>query len=192
VFIDRYHATQIHHPRQARNALAYVLNNWRKHREDLGACLRQPRIDRYSSAVWFADWAELDGGLFSWPKGYEPLAGRATTDLAARERMETRWSAGAIDDLRPRAARPAVGTGQSQRNNVGQHVNVEAGGGGRLVGAVEQIRGSIAGGDAIRGRVHRDHSRAGERACASSAAPLMNGRNSIDGRAVDEWAELDR
>ena len=84
VFIDRYHATQIHHPRQARNALAYVLNNWRKHREDLGACLRQPRIDRYSSAVWFADWAELDGGLFSRPTAYEPLpVARPRTSLLA-------------------------------------------------------------------------------------------------------------
>jgi REP element-mobilizing transposase RayT len=73
VFIDRYHATQIHHPRQARNALAYVLNNWRKHREDRAAFQQRPRIDRYSSAVWFANWAELDGGLFAWPKGYEPL-----------------------------------------------------------------------------------------------------------------------
>jgi REP element-mobilizing transposase RayT len=85
VFIDRYHATQIRSPRQARNALAYVLNNWRKHREDRAAFMQRPRIDRYSSAVWFVDWAELDGGLFSWPKGYEPLpVARPRTWLLAR------------------------------------------------------------------------------------------------------------
>jgi REP element-mobilizing transposase RayT len=34
VFECRYHATAITAPRQARNALAYVLNNWRRHKED--------------------------------------------------------------------------------------------------------------------------------------------------------------
>ena len=45
VFVDRYHAKIIRSPRQARNALAYVLNNWRKHREDrqLGRRRLDPR-----------------------------------------------------------------------------------------------------------------------------------------------------
>jgi hypothetical protein len=34
VFADRYHVVVIRSPRQARNTLAYILNNWRKHRED--------------------------------------------------------------------------------------------------------------------------------------------------------------
>ena len=34
VFAYRYHATQIRTPYHARHALAYVLNNWRRHRED--------------------------------------------------------------------------------------------------------------------------------------------------------------
>ncbi len=34
VFPDRYHVEVITTPRQARHALAYVLNNWRRHRED--------------------------------------------------------------------------------------------------------------------------------------------------------------
>ena len=34
LFAHRFHATPIRSPRQARNALAYVLNNWRHHRED--------------------------------------------------------------------------------------------------------------------------------------------------------------
>jgi REP element-mobilizing transposase RayT len=53
VFAFRYHATPIETPRQARNALAYVLNNWRRHRNDA----RGPwRIDPYSSAEQFAGW----------------------------------------------------------------------------------------------------------------------------------------
>src|SRR5215468_8676929 len=34
VFPDRYHAEIITSPRQARHALSYVMNNWRKHDED--------------------------------------------------------------------------------------------------------------------------------------------------------------
>ena len=34
VFSDRYHSEVITTPRRARHALAYVLNNWRKHGED--------------------------------------------------------------------------------------------------------------------------------------------------------------
>src|SRR5690606_27799678 len=33
VFPDRYHAVIIKNPRQARGALSYVLNNWRRHGE---------------------------------------------------------------------------------------------------------------------------------------------------------------
>lgn len=33
-FCDRYHDEVVSTPRQARHALAYVLNNWRKYRED--------------------------------------------------------------------------------------------------------------------------------------------------------------
>jgi hypothetical protein len=39
VFPDRYHMEIITTPRQARHALAYVLNNWRKHREDKASAL---------------------------------------------------------------------------------------------------------------------------------------------------------
>jgi putative transposase len=53
VFPFRYHATTIRTPSQARNALAYVLNNWRRHRNDV----RAPwRIDPYSSAEAFRGW----------------------------------------------------------------------------------------------------------------------------------------
>ena len=53
VFAFRYHATPITSPTQARNAIAYILNNWRRHRNDV----RAPwRIDPYSSAAQFHGW----------------------------------------------------------------------------------------------------------------------------------------
>ena len=72
LFPHRYHATQITSARQARNAVSYVLNNWRRHLEDV----RDPRawraqLDPYSSGVSFAGWR----GSPRWklPDGYDPL-----------------------------------------------------------------------------------------------------------------------
>ena len=74
VFTDRYHATAIATPRQARHALAYVLNNWRRHREDHGALgERRALVDRYSSGIAFGGWAERDGVPFAWPPRFEPM-----------------------------------------------------------------------------------------------------------------------
>ncbi|HTJ46681.1 MAG TPA: transposase [Kofleriaceae bacterium] len=53
VFAFRYHATAITNPTQARNAICYVVNNWRHHR-----CDRHDtrRFDPYSTAHAIADW----------------------------------------------------------------------------------------------------------------------------------------
>ena len=53
VFGDRYHAEILDGPRRVRHALAYVLNNWRRHREDLG---RRDRLDPFSSSAAFPGW----------------------------------------------------------------------------------------------------------------------------------------
>jgi REP element-mobilizing transposase RayT len=53
VFADRYHADQLANPRMVRNAIAYVINNWRKHGEDRGSALS---IDPYASATSFTQW----------------------------------------------------------------------------------------------------------------------------------------
>ena len=45
-----YHATAVDSPTQARNALAYILNNWRHHRADTGA---RCKADPYSSGPGF-------------------------------------------------------------------------------------------------------------------------------------------
>jgi hypothetical protein len=66
VFAERYDATVIRHPKQVRNALAYVLNNWRKHGTtgDAPACVE---TDPCSSADYFDGWARR-------PRLLEPLA----------------------------------------------------------------------------------------------------------------------
>jgi len=75
VFPDRYHAEIITSPRQARHALSYVMNNWRKHQEDRSAVTRTWAIDWFSSAAMFPDWAEYGDEGFLWrgPQTYEPL-----------------------------------------------------------------------------------------------------------------------
>jgi putative transposase len=54
VFADRYHARALRSPREVRNALGYVLNNWRHHREHLG---HGEVFDFYSSARAFDGWS---------------------------------------------------------------------------------------------------------------------------------------
>jgi hypothetical protein len=52
VWADRFHAHALKTPREVRNALVYVLNNFRKH-------LRGARgMDPLSSARWFGGWKE--------------------------------------------------------------------------------------------------------------------------------------
>jgi hypothetical protein len=50
VFADRYHARTLVTPREVRNALVYVLNNWKKH---VGHAIG---LDERSSARWFDGW----------------------------------------------------------------------------------------------------------------------------------------
>jgi REP element-mobilizing transposase RayT len=75
VFSDRYHVEVITSPTQARNAIAYILCNFRKHREDQVAPMSSWRIDWFSSAMKFPDWAERgeETLLRCQPEAYEPL-----------------------------------------------------------------------------------------------------------------------
>ncbi|HEY5950231.1 MAG TPA: transposase [Kofleriaceae bacterium] len=66
VFPDRFHQEIITTPRQARRALAYVLNNWRKHREDQHEFSRAWRVDPYSTGAMFDGWKEREHDLFHW------------------------------------------------------------------------------------------------------------------------------
>jgi REP element-mobilizing transposase RayT len=75
VFVDRYHLEVIKTPRQARRALSYVLNNWRKHREDRDGLPSEWNVDPYSSAVHFLGWREREDAvlLWRWHDTYDPL-----------------------------------------------------------------------------------------------------------------------
>jgi REP element-mobilizing transposase RayT len=70
VFRDRYHTTELTTPRQVRACVAYVLNNWRRHREDR---TRVGELDPFSSGLLFGGWRELEGQLFRPRAGYSPL-----------------------------------------------------------------------------------------------------------------------
>jgi REP element-mobilizing transposase RayT len=75
VFPDRYHAEIITTPTRARHALNYVINNWRKHREDRADMARSWKIDPFSTAVMFPGWEEYGEQAFLWrgPPTYDPL-----------------------------------------------------------------------------------------------------------------------
>jgi REP element-mobilizing transposase RayT len=53
-FSDRYHVHALTTPTEVRNALCYVLNNWRKHREHVDH--RRWALDPFSSADLFDGW----------------------------------------------------------------------------------------------------------------------------------------
>ncbi len=57
VFAFRYHAKQITSAHYARNAISYVLNNWRRHRADQFNSEMSMPFDHYSSASMFRGWA---------------------------------------------------------------------------------------------------------------------------------------
>ena len=73
VFEYRYHTTALRSPRQTRNAIAYVLNNWRRHREDeRGLAERFAKVDPYSNGITFDRWhdwrpSELPTGYVAFP-----------------------------------------------------------------------------------------------------------------------------
>jgi REP element-mobilizing transposase RayT len=75
VFPDRYHMRVLTSPRAVKHALAYVLNNWRKHGEDRHGLPSTWKIDPFSSGVRFGGWRELEGSptLFRAPATYQAL-----------------------------------------------------------------------------------------------------------------------
>ena len=64
VWWDRYHARVLATPREVRNALVYVLQNWRKHLTGVRG------LDPRSSAAWFTGWRTS----FVAPLGRPPVA----------------------------------------------------------------------------------------------------------------------
>jgi putative transposase len=75
VFSDRYHETVITSPRQARHALAYVLNNWRRHHEDRAERARGWLIDPFATGWAFDGWKERADTAFAFKvrETYKPI-----------------------------------------------------------------------------------------------------------------------
>ena len=76
VFPDRYHERVVDSPAQCRNALSYVLNNWRHHGDDRD---RDWLVDPLSSASNFSGWRELSRRELRFP----PLEGAALPTSAS-------------------------------------------------------------------------------------------------------------
>ena len=75
VFPDRFHQEIITTPRQARRALAYVLDNWRKHREDRASHTKTWNVDPFSTGIQFDGWKERETAETRWfgRDGYQAL-----------------------------------------------------------------------------------------------------------------------
>jgi REP element-mobilizing transposase RayT len=65
VFADRYHARALRTPREVRNCLGYVLNNFRHHGER--STFAGGRLDPFASGMCFSGW--LDHQTVAWPEG---------------------------------------------------------------------------------------------------------------------------
>jgi REP element-mobilizing transposase RayT len=75
VFPDRFHQEIIKTPKQARHTLAYVLNNWRKHREDATGRAATWKVDPFSTGVMFDGWKEREhaDAFMRYRDEYDPL-----------------------------------------------------------------------------------------------------------------------
>ena len=75
VVADRFHARPLTSPRAVRHALAYILNNWRRHGEDRAGLPRTWKADPFSSGPVFFGWQELADSPVLWPlrETYHPL-----------------------------------------------------------------------------------------------------------------------
>jgi REP element-mobilizing transposase RayT len=104
VFDDRYHAEIITSPRQARNALCYVMQNARRHGERLPGWANG--IDPFSSAWYFDGWRDQ-----RWRTGLSPPEGDAPVAEARTWILSVGWrrcGLVGVDELpRVTRARPA-------------------------------------------------------------------------------------
>ncbi len=75
VFTDRFHMRILKTPREVRNAIAYVLNNWRRHDEDRASFAKPWKVDPYSNGWQFNGWKEREDTWYAFkpPATYEAL-----------------------------------------------------------------------------------------------------------------------
>jgi REP element-mobilizing transposase RayT len=96
LWAERWHGRALKTPREVRNALVYVLANFRKHAQ------RTPRrgVDPYSSGAWFDGWREWHPTSGAPPPLAEPRSWRVASPavdrdepLAARDFAARTWLA---------------------------------------------------------------------------------------------------
>ena len=114
VFAFRYHDSQITTAKYARHALAYVLNNWRRHREDTAYRARTAHLDPYSSALSFEGWTKR----FRIPADYHPLPVSPPKTRLLRD--DWRWF-GLIDPRECPGPMAAAGRPSPMTAPVGRH-----------------------------------------------------------------------
>jgi hypothetical protein len=85
VFEHRFHSREIGTPLEAKNAIAYVLLDARRHG------LHVSDIDPYSSAAWFDEWRKDASGLAD-----PPRMAAATRHLAPEGRVDAPRAAGPV------------------------------------------------------------------------------------------------
>jgi len=69
VWADRYHARELCSPREVRNSLGYLFQNWKKH----GYLVHGPVVDPFSSAHRFDGWEDPPATLPSHPRPHDRL-----------------------------------------------------------------------------------------------------------------------
>lgn len=74
VFADRYHSRILKTPRETRNAVAYVINNWRRHQEDRATFAERWKCDPYSNGWQFDGWKEREDKWFAFKPPPEYLS----------------------------------------------------------------------------------------------------------------------
>ena len=74
-------------PTRARNALCYIMSNWRHHGEDRDGLPSTWLVDPFSSGILFPDWKELEDQPCMWPvrETYDPMVVRRPQSWLLRE-----------------------------------------------------------------------------------------------------------
>ncbi|MEO1457927.1 MAG: transposase, partial [Pseudomonadota bacterium] len=72
VFADRFHAHVLKTPREVRNALSYVLNNFRHHAAQTFRKTTVGVADKYSSWAWFDGWKDISQATRTASRGEDP------------------------------------------------------------------------------------------------------------------------
>jgi REP element-mobilizing transposase RayT len=87
VFADRYHLEVITSPTRAHHAIRYIVNNWRKHKEDRHGLASTWLVDPFSTGILFPDWKEREDKALMWPMRdtYDPLIVRRPASWLLRE-----------------------------------------------------------------------------------------------------------